>query len=315
MVSIIILSLTSDCNLKCIGCYANKRSEDCDVIKIMKGLNILMRRYSINRIIFHGGEPLIIGKEKFEEIVNFIRHIKSDIRLSIQTNATLIDEEWIEIFKKYNISIGVSYRGRKELFEELSGGNYDDFLRGISLLKENNMLSGAIFYFPLEYEDIVYNELECIIDDIVELGIKGVSFHAPIEKGKMNKYADINIEAQEYIFKKGYNLRVKDLNMIYNCITCNKNSYRGCIWRHNCYEYMTLTGQGEMFWCNRRPKSYKVLYDECLFCPIFGLCEGGCEKIREVNDGKYPYCEDMIRMYKYVVENINKFHLHYDFLR
>lgn len=317
MVSYIILALTGDCNLKCYGCYAHANEKDYfDKFKILKSLNTLLKRYNINHIVMHGGEPLLIDKNDFDDILKFIKYKSPKTSLSIQTNATLIDDEWIEIFKKYNMVVGTSYRGYRELFNKLScSERYDDYIYGIDLLRKNNLLNSGIFYYPTKYEDEVFENIENIIDDVVNLGYKIIDLHMPIGEGILKHYADIYIKAQEYIFDKGYDLRLRDLNMLYDMFSGSRSFLKNCTWKHNCYEYITLTGQGEIFWCNKKPETFKFLYDECLNCPIFGICNGGCEAIRNFNDGKFPYCVDRIKMVKYVIENIKKFYLHYDFLR
>jgi len=314
MIKTVILCLTDSCNLNCKKCYVNRVVNDFDIVKVLRGLKILFRENNIRKVIFHGGEPLMIGKKNFVDVASYVRKLSPSVSLSVQTNVTLIDREWIDIFKKFNFSVGVSYRGYRDLFEELSGGgSYDDFLNGIRLLREHGLLSGSIFYFPSEYRDVVCDNLERIVDDIVELGLRNVDIHESVERGKIENFSDIVIGAQEYIFKKGYSLRIRELDMIYRLVSGRPGS-KVCSWAHNCYNFIALSGNGDFYRCNRRPMNYRVLYDECLTCPIFGLCEGGCETVREMNDGKNPYCDDRIRMYKYVVENLNKFYLHYDFL-
>jgi uncharacterized protein len=68
--------------------------------------------YSGN-VCLHGGEPLSIPKKDVEELLkaSFDKNGKS----SVQTNGTLIDDEFIEIFKKYKTSVGISIDGDGEL--------------------------------------------------------------------------------------------------------------------------------------------------------------------------------------------------------
>jgi uncharacterized protein len=68
------------------------------------------------RIIMHGGEPLMMGKRGFRTLCE--QFPQSDfpipIGFSIQTNAMLVDEEWIDIFEEYRFSVGVSVDGPPE---------------------------------------------------------------------------------------------------------------------------------------------------------------------------------------------------------
>ena len=106
---------TLSCNLKCLYCYNRK----------IKGFRIELTKYDArtlaekaialakmtghNEIVLHGGEPLLWGVKKFKRFAETVT--KAGLKLAIQTNATLISDEYIKVFKQYNVSIGVSIDG------------------------------------------------------------------------------------------------------------------------------------------------------------------------------------------------------------
>lgn len=61
-------------------------------------------------LIWHGGEPLAAGKKMLGRLLDIFEPLRTRnrIRHEIQTNATLLDDAWCEIFKTYNIQVGVS---------------------------------------------------------------------------------------------------------------------------------------------------------------------------------------------------------------
>ena len=68
---------------------------------------VLTNQIKLLRFDFHGGEPLMMGKKRFVEMIEIFNSELSqlvDLKYVLQTNGTLIDEEWIEIFSKYNIT-------------------------------------------------------------------------------------------------------------------------------------------------------------------------------------------------------------------
>jgi uncharacterized protein len=70
------------------------------------------------RIIFHGGEPLMVGKARFAAMCDvFVEVLRPIARLgfSVQTNAMLIDPEWVSIFRRYDVNVGVSLDGPEEI--------------------------------------------------------------------------------------------------------------------------------------------------------------------------------------------------------
>ena len=60
-------------------------------------------------IIWHSGEPMAVGIEKFKILLDAFNGLK--VTHSIQTNATLINNDWCALFKEYKIKVGVSLDG------------------------------------------------------------------------------------------------------------------------------------------------------------------------------------------------------------
>jgi uncharacterized protein len=84
------------------------------------------------QIDLHGGEPLLMPKSAFCAMIDVL--VAScgiaDCRISIQTNGTLLDQEWIEIFAKYEICLSFSLDGPKDLndlfrVDKRGRGSYD----------------------------------------------------------------------------------------------------------------------------------------------------------------------------------------------
>ena len=64
-------------------------------------------------ICFHGGEPLLVGVKYFAEVMNILTNgLKNlDIAYSVQTNATLINDAWIDLLETHQISVSASLDG------------------------------------------------------------------------------------------------------------------------------------------------------------------------------------------------------------
>ena len=66
-------------------------------------------------ITFHGGEPMLVGKAFFENAIKIInRVVHKNVIFSIQTNGTLLNKSWFDLFERLNIHIGISIDGPKE---------------------------------------------------------------------------------------------------------------------------------------------------------------------------------------------------------
>ena len=101
-----------ECNGGCEYCYeANIRKENkyhpAYIDKIMETLKQLIPNFK--QVTIHGGEPLMLGKKNVERLLCYIFAKKG--QTGIQTNGILIDDDYLEMFKKYNTHVGFSIDG------------------------------------------------------------------------------------------------------------------------------------------------------------------------------------------------------------
>lgn len=126
----IVLKIAQRCNLNCSYCYVYNRGDDSwkrrPPIISNEVVNALARRiaeqcvkYSLKRFVieFHGGEPLLVGKNRLRRIIDAMRALcpSVELRIILQTNGTLLDEEWLELFEHNHVSFGISLDGPPEL--------------------------------------------------------------------------------------------------------------------------------------------------------------------------------------------------------
>ncbi|MBC9784302.1 radical SAM protein [Heliobacterium chlorum] len=109
------------CNISCDYCF--EKGKKLDFIEAMSPLTL---ENSLNwigqpiEIMLHGGEPLMIGKERFDSLLDLISRHKEQIRsVFLQTNGTLLDHEWLELlfnhYKHLNIEVAISLDGTAEM--------------------------------------------------------------------------------------------------------------------------------------------------------------------------------------------------------
>jgi radical SAM protein with 4Fe4S-binding SPASM domain len=139
------LEITARCNNDCRHCYICKSPDDSsskakelspNEIMQIAGQAVSMGALWCN---ITGGEPLL--REDFSDV--YIGLKQMGLLVSLFTNACLIREEHIELFKKYpprDVEVTV-YGINKETYERVTRrlGSYDAFLRGLSLLLENGI--------------------------------------------------------------------------------------------------------------------------------------------------------------------------------
>jgi uncharacterized protein len=147
----------AECNLQCRYCYylGKKELYKNDRLRLMpdeileKYIIELIRATTEKDIFFswHGGEPTLAGIEFFRKVVNLQKKLTPpdrNIVNGIQTNATLLNEEWCRFLAHENFFTGVSIDGPEELHNTLriskdKTGSFRETLNGYYLLKKHNV--------------------------------------------------------------------------------------------------------------------------------------------------------------------------------
>lgn len=155
------------CNMSCDYCYCRRGTDnmlksgeilDVDVFKrVIESYIELLRAGSPNvasnhlPIVWHGGEPLIIGVEKFEVYLKAQRRYRNELIIHniIQTNGTLINDEWVKLFKRYKVSVGLSVDGNECTHDthrkyDNGKGSYYLVSRNIRKLADENIPFGTV---------------------------------------------------------------------------------------------------------------------------------------------------------------------------
>ena len=151
----VILKTTSRCNINCSYCYyfhgadeewktRTKRISSSTLTTLAYFLKDAVIKHNIPsiQIDFHGGEPLLQRKKAFREACQtFIEYLSPIVKLefALQTNALLIDEEWIDIFEHYGVRVSVSLDGPKTINDRFrvdhkGKGTFERAVKGIQLL-------------------------------------------------------------------------------------------------------------------------------------------------------------------------------------
>lgn len=162
----IVLKATEACNCNCVYCEVVSRKKaknmPLPLLEVMiKRINQYLeeeKNESIN-ILWHGGEPLLLGKDYYFEAIHlFEKHCpntKHRISHSMQSNLTLLNEDMIEVLKALNIKgIGTSFDpipGVRGIGVERNTELYNSkFIEGTKLLEKHNIQWGFIFVVTKE---------------------------------------------------------------------------------------------------------------------------------------------------------------------
>ncbi|KAA3657365.1 MAG: anaerobic sulfatase maturase [Chloroflexi bacterium] len=172
------------CNLDCKYCYFLQKEELYPGSQFRMSVEVL-RSYTRQYIesqnspevtfAWQGGEPTLMGLGFFEQAVTFQQKFKKPgtrISNALQTNGTLLNDDWCRFFKQRNFLIGLSLDGPRELHDAYrvnKGGQptFDQVMHGLRLLQKHgvefNVLStvhAANAPFPLEVYRFLRDEVQ-----------------------------------------------------------------------------------------------------------------------------------------------------------
>jgi uncharacterized protein len=98
-------------------------------------------------VAWQGGEPMLRGLDFFRRSVELAEKYRlphQHVLHTIQTNGTLIDDEWAAFFKRHNYLVGISIDGPRDLHDayrvtKRNQGSFDDVLRGWRCLQKHHV--------------------------------------------------------------------------------------------------------------------------------------------------------------------------------
>lgn len=145
------------CNLGCKYCYYLKKELLYPNQKPHRMPEILLEEYIVQhmeaaaepvvRFSWHGGEPAVLGLEYFRKIVALQHKHRPPGRTilnGMQTNGTLLDDDWARFLAAENFSVGISVDGPREIHNlyrvtKKEKPTFEQTLRGYELLRRNHV--------------------------------------------------------------------------------------------------------------------------------------------------------------------------------
>jgi uncharacterized protein len=160
----ILVKLASRCNIKCTYCYwfrdamvyekpavLTPEAEDAFCARLEEHIREFSLPFFL--LVFHGGEPLLFPKRRFDAFLKKLRAVEERtgcmIKRGITTNGILVDEEWIKLFREHDVSVTVSLDGPAEINDKFrvgfkGEGTLAQTLRGLKMLQSAGLEPGLI---------------------------------------------------------------------------------------------------------------------------------------------------------------------------
>jgi len=152
-IATIVLQPTSLCNLRCKYCYLpdiDKNLRMLPEVAAQVAEQVESSGQPHVDILWHAGEPLTCGINHFQTLLEPFRSLLAGGRVThcIQTNGTLLNDDWCELLRINRFHIGVSIDGPQSAnsnrVNKSGKEQYQEIIEGIQTLKRNKLEFTAI---------------------------------------------------------------------------------------------------------------------------------------------------------------------------
>jgi radical SAM additional 4Fe4S-binding domain len=278
---------------------------------------------------FQGGEPLLAGKDYFRHFVEKVNEKNvngSKVFYSVQTNGTLIDDEWAEFFMTNGFLLGVSldgnqkYNAKRRLSDDAFA--FGKTMDGIDILTKHGVNFNILCVLT---RDIAEN-IGSVYEYFKSKGFKYLQFTPylkPFDKTTDDEYYVppkiyaaflirlFNLYVKDYV--KGDYTSVRSLDNFVQIYL--GNGAEQCGMNGHCAFCYVIEGDGDVYPCDfycldeyrlgnikdttfdaleksTRERAFieesLIVPDKCRVCKYIALCgKGGCKRYKVKND----YCE------------------------
>lgn len=326
----------SECNLVCSYCYAQPfKTDQLEVMSdqvLERAIAGCIAGSAEPTITWHGGEPLVAGLKFYQRAQKIIaQHQKPGqiVRQVMQTNATLITNEFASFLKEVGFEVGVSIDGPEHVHNlnrvDYAGrGSFRKTMRGLEQLRKAGLDPSVIATVTTETLPFATE----VFDFLVEVGFRSIKY-SPVFDSQTDRFSISSERWFEYlavVFGEWYgygdpDISILDLDEVIAWL--DRKPYPMCSSNRSCLSWVSIDPDGTMYPCayfraempygnimttplrevaetvvyQKFRQFHKNLPEECKACEFFDVCGNGCPATR-VRDsvldpmGVYVYCEE-----------------------
>ena len=326
--SILIKPASSACNINCSYYFYKKLSAKRDeeflgmmTYETLKKLVINALNYADDycSFVFQGGEPILAGLDFYRELIKLQKEYNKKqvvIENTIQTNGTLVDDEWAKFFAENKFLVGLSLDGTRNVNKYRVDSNgketFNTLMNTVSLFNKYKVqynIVSVVTSYSVKKTKYIYNFFK----------EKGFQFQQYIPcLDDSDTKPEWSLDADTYgsflceLFDIWYDDYVHggniDIRMFSNWVQMAAGYMpESCGMSGKCNCYFVVEGNGNIYPCdfyctdewklgtidddfNNLIKSDKAksfvscslpVNDKCKKCKYLYLCRGGCRRWRE----------------------------------
>lgn len=335
----VCLNIIHGCNLRCKYCFADEGEYNghkgvMSLETAKKAIDYVVKRSGPRRNIeidLFGGEPTMI-MDTVKEIIQYARENekewKKNIRFTMTTNATLLNDDMMDFMDKEMGNIILSLDGRKCVNDNVrikvdGSGSYDDILPNIKKMIKKRT-PGKMYYvrgtFTRANTDFFEDVMAMVNEGFDEVSIEPVVLEAEHPLALREEDLPEIMKNYDKLYEDMAR-RKREKNGEYNFYHFNVDLNGGpCVYKRisGCgagFEYVAITPQGDVYPCHQfvGKEEFKLgsIYDDtynkelgkefkkshiynkpkCRDCWARFYCSGGCQanNFSFNGDMKIPY--------------------------
>ncbi|MBI9016123.1 MAG: anaerobic sulfatase maturase [Phycisphaerae bacterium] len=335
--SLLIKPAGPDCNIDCKYCFYSRKSEmfgpgrhrmtDDVLEKLVK--DFLELGFPVNSFAFQGGEPSLMGLEFYQKLVDLQKKYGSDgqvITNALQTNGTLLDQQWCEFLHEYKFLVGISLDGPQKYHDHFridhaGKPTWQRVMDGIRNCKKYNVEYNILVLlnsFNVDYPDELF-------DFFIENKFKFLQFIQCVELDQgtgdistfsitPRQYGDFLCRVFDRWLKYGpTKMSIRTFDSILSYLL--EGRHTECTLGPRCNDYVVVEHDGGVYCCDffvdnewklgnlmdenigdlansplksKFSKRKRDVPNKCSLCRYLHICRGGCPKDRVVTQGNKP---------------------------
>ncbi|MEO3856965.1 FxsB family cyclophane-forming radical SAM/SPASM peptide maturase [Acrocarpospora sp. B8E8] len=208
-----VIKIHSRCDLACDHCYVYEHADQswqrrpvvvspdtCARVAARIAEHATRHRLPRIDVILHGGEPLLAGPRRLDDILTTLRGALEGVTettFKVHTNGVLLNQVYLDVFGKHRVSVGVSLDGDRaanDRHRRYANGNssFDKVIRGIRLLRDRpELYSGLLCTIDVANDPItVYEALAELDPPRIDFLLPHATWEAPPPRPSPVAYAD-----------------------------------------------------------------------------------------------------------------------------
>ena len=327
--SLLVKPASADCNLRCAYCFyldhsslypeTNRHRMSDEVLErlIKSYMGTDQPNYSFG---WQGGEPTLMGVDFFEKVVSLQKKYGKPGALvsnGLQTNVTMIDDEFAQHLAEYKFLVGASIDGPDHIhntyrLNAAGSGSHDAVMKGVQALNRHNVEYNALILVStanVEHPEEVY-------DYLLDMGIHYHQYIPCVEfddRGNPLPYTITSAQWSNFLNRiydrwVGTDTRkvsIRDFDALLQLLV--NGTYSMCVHGGYCASYFVVEYNGDIYPCDFYVEKAKRLgsimtdswsklknssryrgfaeqkadwNDKCAACKYLRYCSGDCLKQR-----------------------------------